>query len=68
MPSDTLAGFRPQVRPDGEDDAVSVMDPANPLMGETVMVEFACVPALTLTLVGLADIEKSLTATLTLAE
>ena len=63
-----LAGFRTQVRPDGEDDDVSVMDPVNPLTGETVMVELACVPALTLALVGLADIEKSVTTTLANAE
>ena len=44
------------------------MEPVNPFMGETVTVEFACVPALTLALVGLANIEKSLTITLTLAE
>ena len=44
------------------------MEPVNPLMGETVTVEFACVPALTLAPVGLADIEKSVTTTFTLAE
>ncbi len=44
------------------------MDPVNPLMGETVMVELACVPALTLELAGPADIEKSVTTTLANAE
>ena len=44
------------------------MDPVNPLTGEIVMVELARVPALTLALEGLADIEKSVTTTLANAE
>jgi hypothetical protein len=67
-PSERLAGLRAQVRPDGEDDDVSVIGPVNPLIGETVMVELACEPALTLALMGLADIEKSVTTTLPNAE
>lgn len=57
-----------QLKPDGEDEDVSVMVPVNPFTGDMVTVELALVPALTLIAVGLAEMEKSVTTTLTLAE
>ena len=62
-----LDGVRLQVRPVGETDGVSAIVPANPFAGATVTVEFACVPKLTLVLVGLAEMEKSVTVTVTFA-
>ena len=44
------------------------MVPVKPFTGDMVTVELALVPALTLTDVGLADMEKSVTTTLTLAK
>ena len=63
-----LAGVDVQFRPDGEDEEVSVIVPVKPFTGDTVTVELALVPALTLTAVGLEDMEKSVTTTSTLAE
>ena len=57
-----------QFRPDGEDEEVSMMVPVKPFTGDMITVELALVPALTLTDVGLADMEKSVTTTLTLAK
>ena len=63
-----LAGVRVQVRPAGETVDVRATVPVNPFTGATVIVEVAAVPALTLTLVGLAVTVKSLTVTVTVAE
>ncbi len=63
-----LVGVRVQVRPAGETVEVRATVPVNPLTGATVMVEAAAVPALTLTLVGLAVTVKSFTVTVTVAE
>jgi hypothetical protein len=57
-----LVGVRVQVKPAGLTDDVSATVPVNPLTGATVIVEVAAVPALTPTVVGLADTEKSVTA------
>jgi hypothetical protein len=60
-----LAGVRVQVRPvAGAIEEVRATVPVNPLTGATVIVDVAAVPALTLTLVGLAVTVKSGTATL----
>ena len=63
-----LAGVDVQLKPDGEDEEVSVMVPVKPFTGDMLTVELALVPALTLTAVGLAEMEKSVRTTLTLAE
>jgi hypothetical protein len=47
------------VNPAGETVDANATVPVNPFNGPTVMVEVAAVPALTLTLVGLAVTEKS---------
>jgi len=60
-PNTILLGVRVQVRPEGETDEVKVTVPVNPLTGATVIVDVAAVPAFTLTLVGLAVTEKSVT-------
>jgi len=60
-----LLGVRVQVKPvagDIEDDSATV--PVKPFTGATVIVEVPAVPALAVTLVGLAVTEKSGTATL----
>lgn len=60
----TLAGVRVQVRPVVGDTAVKSMTvPAKPLTELTVIVEVPAVPALTVTVAGLAVIVKSATAT-----
>jgi len=66
-PSDMLDGVRVQPRPEGETVEARVTVPANASTGETVTVEFAWVPKLTLALVGLSDMEKSVTVTVTFA-
>ena len=63
-----LLGVRVHVRPAGETDDVSATVPVNPLIGATVIVEVAAVPAVVVTAVGLAVTEKSVTATVTVAE
>ena len=55
------------VSPAGDTVDVSATVPVKPLTGATVMVEVAAVPALTLTLVGLAVTEKSWTVKVTVA-
>ena len=60
-----LDGVRLQPRPEGETVEARVTVPANPFTGETVAVEFAWVPKLTLAFVGLADMAKSVTVTVT---
>ncbi len=62
-----LDGVRVQPRPEGETVEARVTVPANASTGETVTVEFAWVPKLTLALVGLSDMEKSVTVTVTFA-
>ena len=58
-PSVTLVGFNVHKSPeDGETDEERVMVPVNPLVGETVMVEFAVKFAGTVKLDGLAVIVK----------
>jgi hypothetical protein len=60
-PSMTLVGFNEQVRPAGVEVCVRVTVPVNPLTGDTVIVDVAGVPTLTVTLVGLAVTVKSTT-------
>ncbi len=62
-----LVGLRVHVRPAGETLLVSVTVPVNPCSGATVIVEVPAIPALTVTLVGLAVTVKSLTVTVTVA-
>lgn len=57
----TLAGLTETVRPLGEDDAVTVTVPEKPLRADTVIVVVFVVPETNVTLVGLAEIEKSCT-------
>ncbi len=63
-----LVGLSVQVRPAGETDEVRATVPVNPWRGATVMVEIPVAPASTVTLVGLAATEKSLTVNVTIAE
>ena len=64
-PRVTPVGVRVQISPvDGETDAVSVTVPVNALIDVTAIEEVPAVPAMTVTLVGLAFTEKSGTATL----
>jgi len=64
-PRVTPVGVRVQISPvDGETDAVSVTVPVNALIDVTVIEEVPAVPAITVTLVGLAFTEKSGTAML----
>lgn len=60
-PSTMLVGFRVQVKPAGEtaDDSITV--PVKALTGATVIVELAAVPTVVVTLVGVAETEKSVT-------
>ena len=58
-PRVTLVGLREQVRPADDTVKERLTVPVNPLRGETVIVEIAVVPALTVTLVGLALTVKS---------
>ena len=60
-PSAKLVGVKVQVRPVGVEDEVSVTVPVKLFTGAIVMVEFARTFVLTLTVVGLAIIEKSVT-------
>lgn len=61
-----VPGVNVHVRPvAGEMLVVSVTVPVNPLSGVIVIVEVAAVPTFALTLVGLAEIMKSGTTTLT---
>ena len=64
-PRTILVGDRVQVRPVGDTDEVNATVPVNALIGETVIVEVAVVPAMVVTAVGLAVTEKSGIATLT---
>ena len=54
-----LAGLKVTVTPMGMESELSATVPANPFMLFTVMVDVAVSPALTLTLVGLAETLKS---------
>ena len=63
-----LDGLRVQARPGGETTDVRVTVPVKPLTGATVMVELAGVPALVVTLLGLAVTVKSWTVKVTIAE
>jgi hypothetical protein len=63
-----LVGLRVHVRPAGDTEEVSATVPVNPLTGATVIVEVALAPTTAVALVGLAVTEKSVTATLTIAE
>jgi len=67
-PSTMLEGVRVQVRPAGETDEVRANVPVNPFTGATVMVDDPETPTFTVTAVGAAVTEKSVTATLTAAE
>jgi len=58
-PRTMLEGLRVHVRPAGDTAEVRVTVPVNPLSGATVIVEVPVAPALTVTLVGLAEIAKS---------
>jgi len=62
-----LVGVRVHVNPAGDTVDVRATVPVKPFTGATVMVEVAAVPALTLTLVGLAVTEKSWTVKVTVA-
>ncbi len=62
-----LAGVRVHVRPAGDTEDVRATVPVNPLIGATVMVEVAAVPAIVVTAVGLAATLKSVTVTVTVA-
>jgi len=56
-----------QLKPEGETEEVRVIVPEKLFTGETVTVELARVPKLTVALVGLADMVKSVTVTKTFA-
>ena len=62
-----LAGVRVQVKPAGETALVRATVPVNPLSGATVIVEVAAVPTVVVSEFGLAVIEKSVTAKVTVA-
>jgi hypothetical protein len=69
MPRVTLVGVSVQVRPvAGATVAVRLTVPVNPSTAVTVIVEVPAVPALIITLVGLAATVKSLTVKATVAE
>ena len=55
------------VRPAGATEEVKVTVPVKPWRGATVIVEVAAVPAVVVTLVGLAVTEKSRTVNVTVA-
>ncbi len=57
----TLVGFSVQVMPGGETVSVKETVPVKPPIEDTVTVEVPVPPVLTLTEVGLAVIEKSIT-------
>jgi len=67
-PNTMLEGVRVQVRPAGETVDVRATVPVNPFTGATVMVDDPETPTLTVIAVGAAVTEKSVTATLTVAE
>jgi len=68
VPRVTLVGVRVQVRPVvGDTVAASVTVPVKPWRDVTVIVEVPAVPALTVTLVGLATTVKSRTVKVTVA-
>ena len=60
-----LAGVTVQVRPPGETAEVRATVPVKPFTGETVMPDVSATFTFTVTVVGLAEIVKSGTATLT---
>ena len=61
-------GRRVHVRPvAGEIDAVRVTGPVNPWTGAIVIVDVSAVPAVVVTVVGLAVTVKSFTVTVTVA-
>ena len=62
-----LDGVRVHVKPAGDTALVRATVPMNPLSGATVIVEVAAVPTVVVTEVGLAVIEKSVTAKVTVA-
>ncbi len=62
-----LLGVRVHVRPAGATEEVKVTVPVKPWRGATVIVEVAAVPAVVVTLVGLAVTEKSRTVNVTVA-
>ena len=64
----TLAGLRLQARPAGETVEARLTTPAKPLTGAIVMVDVPVAPALMVTLVRLAEIVKSWTVKVTVAE
>lgn len=65
----TLVGVRVQVRPvDGATPAVRLMMPLKPCNAVTVIVEVPETPARTVTEVGPAEMVKSCTVTVTVAE
>ena len=57
-----LVGVSVQVRPERDTELVRATVPVNPLIGATVIVEVAAIPALTVAVTGLAVTEKSATA------
>jgi len=63
-----LVGDRVQVKPAGDTADVRATVPANPLTGATVTVNVPAMPALTVTLNGLADSVKSVTVKVAVAE
>jgi hypothetical protein len=67
-PEVTEVGLRVAVTPDGAPATESVIVWAEPLTIAVLMVEVPELPAATLTLAGLAEIEKSLTAAVTVSE
>jgi hypothetical protein len=62
-----LAGVRVQVKPAGETALVRATVPVKPLIGATVIVEVAAVPAVVVTEVGLAETLKSVPEKITVA-
>ena len=66
-PRTILVGLRVHVSPAGETDEVSDTVPVKPSIGATVIVELAAVPAVVVTVVGLAVTVKSWTVYVTVA-
>jgi len=62
-----LVGLRVQVKPAGETELVRATVPVKPLIGATVIVEVAAVPAAVVTEVGLAETLKSVPEKVTVA-
>lgn len=67
-PSVTLVWLKKQASPDGVIDCVKVTVPANPFTLVTVMVEMPVSPALTVKTLGVAEIVKSRTLTVTVVQ